>query len=331
MKRTFIKTISVCLILFGLVVPLNAQETETSQKPIRRRVVPIPQVPSQQGVILQKNYKGHSYRFMPNQKSWHEAEKDAESIGGYLVVITDKEEDEFVLQLIRDANNGEIPHVWIGLTDEACEGELKWVNGDKTVYWRNSPSKPLPSDIGDEDFVHYYAAPAGAKQIDWNDNTGTHEFAYVIESDQERPEILPKLPLKIPEVKEAEFEFEKHSYKFIPKKESWLRAKKAAEKIGGYLVVINSEDEEKYIERKIQEILGGDNQSVWIGLNDIDEEGKWSWVNGDKLTYTKWHNGEPNNNGGIPESCVVLNKRADYGWNDNAMDIENYYIIEKDK
>jgi len=132
------------------------------------------------------------------------------------------------------------------------------------------------------------------------------------------------------ELKEADFEFEKHSYKFIPKKEGWLRAKKSAEKMGGYLVVINSEDEEKYLEKKIQEIFGVVDPRVWIGLNDIDEEGKWAWVNGDKLTYTKWHNGEPNNNCGHPESCVLLDKRADYGWNDGAMDSEHYYIVEKD-
>jgi hypothetical protein len=330
MNKTFIKTISVCLILLGFVVPLNAQETETSQKFIRRRVLPIPQKPSQQGVVLQKNYKGHSYRFMPNQKTWHEARKDAESLGGYLVVITNKEEDDFVLQLIRDANNGETPHVWIGLTDEAKEGELRWVNGDKTVYWRNSPNKFNPSDVGDEDFVHFYAAPVGAQEVNWNDNTGNCEFAYVIESDQERPEIVPAQPIKEAEVQESEFRYENHTYKFVPKKESWMRARKSAEKEGGYLVVINNENEEKYLEQKIKEFLGLRQEPVWIGLNDIDEEGKWSWVNSDKITYTKWLSGEPNNNGGYPESCVVIEKRNDYGWNDNPMDAEHFYITEKD-
>jgi len=116
--------------------------------------------------------------------------KEAEGMGGYLVCITDQAEDEFVLQLIRDANNGEVPHIWIGLTDEANEGDLKWVNGDKTVYWRNSPSKFLPSDIGEEDFVHYYAAPSGAKEVNWNDNIGSQEFSYIIEYDQERPDVV---------------------------------------------------------------------------------------------------------------------------------------------
>jgi hypothetical protein len=201
METYLLKKVIILILCLVLIRPLEAQESnvvpsisQSTQSPQKRRINRLPGIPvnapSQHGVALQKNYKGHSYRFMPNPKTWHEAEKDAESLGGYLVVITNKEEDDFVLQLIQDANNGETPHVWIGLTDEANEGELKWVNGDKTVYWRNSPNKFLPSDVGDEDFVHYYAAPLGAQQVDWNDNIGSQEFAYVIECDQERPEIV---------------------------------------------------------------------------------------------------------------------------------------------
>jgi len=163
------------------------------------------------------------------------------------------------------------------------------------------------------------------------------ENAALVNKLDESPVIRKRPPIPIqqahPETtnpQEQTFEFKKHTYKFIPKKESWLRAKKDAERMGGYLVVINSAEEEKYIENKIQEYLGASSEGVWIGLNDIDEEGKWCWVNGDKLTYTKWHEGEPNNNGGLPESCVVINKRNDYGWNDHAMDVEFRYLVEID-
>ena len=45
-------------------------------------------------------------------------------------------------------------------------------------------------------------------------------------------------------------------------------------------------------------------RDVWIGLNDIDNEGAFYWVDGvrSNSANTKWHRGEPNNHG--PEKTV---------------------------
>ena len=300
---------------------------------IRRRVIPLPSKTQDPINIVEPTervveFNGHSYKFIPKKMPWKNAKKMAEDMGGYLVCITSQEEQEVISNLI--TINSQIQPTWIGLTDEGKEGEFKWINGEKLNYKNWSSGNPNNDD--DKGAKQNYAWLGFFGSSNWDDNWEYALNYSVVEFDKPLP--LPQQStekVKEVELKEAEFEFEKHSYKFIPKKESWLRAKKSAEKMGGYLVVINSEDEEKYLEKKTQEILGVVDQGVWIGLNDIDEEGKWSWVNGDKLTYTKWHKGEPNNNCGHPESCVLLNKRADYGWNDGAMDSEHYYIVEKDK
>ena len=46
---------------------------------------------------------------------------------------------------------------------------------------------------------------------------------------------------------------------------------------------------------------------VWIGLNDIVQEGVFYWVDGvlSNSTNTKWQSGEPNNKGN--EDCGELN------------------------
>jgi len=200
MKLQRIDNRSAANVTFEKLQAMNSPSNkETTYKPIIRRRIRVPQNPREpvKEVEWTKQvalFNGHSYKFIPTKMSWKNAKKEAEGMGGYLVCITDQAEDEFVLQLIRDENNGEVPHIWIGLTDEENEGDFKWVNGDKTVYWRNSPSKFLPSDIGEEDFVHYYAAPSGAKEVNWNDNIGSQEFSYIIEYDQERPDVVGRIP-----------------------------------------------------------------------------------------------------------------------------------------
>ena len=53
---------------------------------------------------------------------------------------------------------------------------------------------------------------------------------------------------------------------------------------------------------------------VWIGLNDIAEEGTFVWTDGSPNTYAKFTDGEPDNYLNS-EDCVVISKisSGDYG------------------
>ncbi|KAI4896066.1 hypothetical protein NFI96_034416 [Prochilodus magdalenae] len=48
---------------------------------------------------------------------------------------------------------------------------------------------------------------------------------------------------------------------------------------GGHLVVITSQAEQDFLSRSLHE-------HHWIGLNDLETEGKWMWVNKQTLTET---------------------------------------------
>jgi hypothetical protein len=89
---------------------------------------------------------------------------------------------------------------------------------------------------------------------------------------------------------------------------SWQEAQKLAEKIGGYLVTINNENENNWL---VENCLSDNTDFFWIGLNDEEQEGNFVWVNGEAITYLNWAEGEPNNNpaqGG--ENWGVLNGKA---------------------
>ena len=91
-----------------------------------------------------------------------------------------------------------------------------------------------------------------------------------------------------------------HAYKKI-KCESWEDARTQAVAEGAYLVAINDEAEQKWL----QAVFG--NQSSWIGLNDIAQDGEWRWDNGEPLTYTNWKYQEPRDISNGDKDYVFLN------------------------
>ena len=55
----------------------------------------------------------------------------------------------------------------------------------------------------------------------------------------------------------------------------------------------------------------------WIGLNDIRNEGNFSWIDETYVNYTNWKSGEPNNYM-RDEHCVSFHSGEPRQWNDAA-------------
>ena len=91
-----------------------------------------------------------------------------------------------------------------------------------------------------------------------------------------------------------------HAYKKI-KCKNWEDARTQAAAEGAYLVTINDEAEQKWL----QAVFGS--QPSWIGLNDVATEGEWQWDNGEPLTYTNWEYQEPHDPNNEAEDYVILN------------------------
>lgn len=76
---------------------------------------------------------------------------------------------------------------------------------------------------------------------------------------------------------------------------------------GAYLVAINDEAEEKWLSR----VFG--NRQFWIGLSDVEEEGKWQWHSGESVDYTRWGTYEPEG-GNTDAKDYVMTGLFDWGW-----------------
>ncbi|MEE4219349.1 MAG: IPTL-CTERM sorting domain-containing protein [Xanthomonadales bacterium] len=100
-------------------------------------------------------------------------------------------------------------------------------------------------------------------------------------------------------------------YEHVPGPISWNDARTAAEGMSfggsmGYLATVTSAEENTFVATL------GAADTAYLGGNDIDVEGTWTWVTGEPWSFTAWGPGEPNNSGN--EDC--LHYRPDGLWND---------------
>ncbi|XP_062864770.1 CD209 antigen-like protein C [Trichomycterus rosablanca] len=95
---------------------------------------------------------------------------------------------------------------------------------------------------------------------------------------------------------------------------TWAESRRDCRETGADLVIINSREEQEFI----------NNLKIYtcIGLSDEESEGGWKWVDGSALTTAFWMNGNPNNDRN--EDCVVSNAiwyKTLTNWNDEEMDL----------
>ncbi|KAK7161102.1 hypothetical protein R3I94_003933 [Phoxinus phoxinus] len=104
---------------------------------------------------------------------------------------------------------------------------------------------------------------------------------------------------------------------------SWSDSRKYCRDRGGDLIIINTEEKQRFITSFIKE-------SVWIGLTDSETEGIMKWVDNSPLNKGFWSSGEPNNYGGKDEDCIELNPTKDTmnNWNDIPCSWKMKWICE---
>lgn len=83
--------------------------------------------------------------------------------------------------------------------------------------------------------------------------------------------------------------YEGHAY-YQTGKANYDEALSLAQDLGGYLVTINDQDENDWLQVRMAEV-----GSYWIGLSDEEEEGNWIWLNDEPADFINWATGEPNN------------------------------------
>ena len=252
-------------------------------------------------------FNGHYYAYFSSGMIWNDAKEYCESLGGYLVCITSQEENDFVMSIVES-------DIIIGLSDAENEGVWKWVSGEDVHY------KNFRSGEPNNEFNEDYACLAKSNGS-WNDGHCERElWSFVCEWDSE-------LSIQIPD--DATI-YNGHAYKIFDNSISWSEAKAFCESIGGYLACINSQEEQNFL---VELSNGSTKKNLWIGAK-ADDNGVYSWVNGDVFQYTNWASGEPNNVFDSQYTAMMYTHNASYDaglWNDeneNGRSWTGYYLSD---
>jgi len=99
----------------------------------------------------------------------------------------------------------------------------------------------------------------------------------------------------------------------------WNDAQAVCNANGGYLAVINDASENVFLANLLT------TQSAYVGASDIDNEGTFTWVNGDGFNYTNWYPGQPNNYNNAQHYLELLSNGQ---WNDQYTHVPLEYIME---
>ena len=101
-------------------------------------------------------------------------------------------------------------------------------------------------------------------------------------------------------------------YKVYNERMTYNAAKTKCESDGAFLAIPRAEAENDYIADLIP------NENIWIGINDIDQEGVFVAVDGSDITFTNWDSGEPNSFEGNEDAVIIRvgHSKRQKAWND---------------
>ncbi|MBK7737645.1 MAG: HYR domain-containing protein [Saprospiraceae bacterium] len=132
----------------NIVIPSNQQTctaTVSYPDPTLFDNCPCTSIKTIPGYILMDTFGGHAYYYSIIPTSFVNAAANAISAGGHLLTITSPAEDFFI------AANSYFER-WIGLSDQATEGTMQWINGEPFVYNNFCPAPGFQNDPA-QDFV----------------------------------------------------------------------------------------------------------------------------------------------------------------------------------
>lgn len=111
-----------------------------------------------------------------------------------------------------------------------------------------------------------------------------------------------------------------HIY-FLTKPATWTDAQAEAQEVDGNLVTINDLAEQDWLWGTF-----GTGEPFWIGLNDANKEGIFTWISGQKFDYDYWHPIKPDSGffEGKDEDYVVMN------WRDPSDPFGGWADVEND-
>ena len=94
---------------------------------------------------------------------------------------------------------------------------------------------------------------------------------------------------------------------------TWDEAEQYCESLGGHLATISTQAENDHVYQLMRD---AGYLSAYFGYSDQETEKTWVWIGSEKIAYTNWHAGEPNQDNPNEDYAMFYYKYPDGTWND---------------
>jgi serine/threonine protein kinase len=264
---------------------VEAPKAEPSPAP------PAPATPV--GAVMPKGmvaFNGHRYQFFPDILTLPEARTRAEDMGGHLVTINSKEENDWVAtQFVSKLPLKQA--LWLGGTKDGTTGQWRWVTGEPIEFTQWGAGEPNPNPNAGEPALQFsHSEKYGPEWGDIKENgvgAADRRGGYLVEWDSESgPGNPPPPPSEV-------LTYAGHRYQFHAGTYAWPEAKGKAEALGGHLATPQSKEETEWIIQAFAVPRLQHRQLFWIDGRIDSASSGWKWHDESPAIVTTWGGGRP--------------------------------------
>ncbi|ESO94148.1 hypothetical protein LOTGIDRAFT_161348 [Lottia gigantea] len=253
------------------------------------------------------------YQFWDKDRIWNDARAMCGSNGGDLLSITSSVEQAYVTGRIKGMTSEVL---WIGANDLKREKGFQWTDRSPFPYMNWLPGEPN-NNKNSEDCVSMFTSSGM-----WNDWKCTNRAGFVCKKlgkTTATPSQPTTPPASTPEgsvwgCPRLWRAFRGSCYLYVPEKLTQGDAESNCRVQSGNLASIAGPAENKFLLSMLPNAGRHKDNRVWLGFNDIQSESEFVWSDGERVTYTNWADGDPNNYKGDQDCVSFLSYHG--GWID---------------
>lgn len=209
--------------------------------------------------------------------SWREAQRICDGMFARLLSFDSEEQHQTIATAFGPAIAISSEAYWIGLYEIATnEGHWYWVDSSELKYTHWNQGEP--NDDGSNEDCAEWKVGTGS----WNDAPCWAERKYICQQKDTQPLTCVGTKLRMSQGELC----------FSAEPADWETAHANCKSNGGRLLTLPTQEQDMALHKAVGPKLGL--PSIWIGYNDLIQEGNWRWASTSRYVPDTWKSGEPN-------------------------------------
>ncbi|XP_062297513.1 macrophage mannose receptor 1 [Scomber scombrus] len=261
-------------------------------------------------------FDSHCYSIGAEKKTFDEAKEACSQAGGYLVDVSGRYENAFVVSLV-----GLRPekYFWLGLSNTEDIHTFKWTTKRRVTFTNFNVDMPARNQ-------GCIAMTTGIFAGLWDVVSCSNKEKYICKKLADGiqtttiPPTTPSLSCASGWTPAGRRNVCFKVYKNKEQKKTWQEAQDFCKAIGGNLMSIHSRQD-------ISNAQFRGSSAAWIGLSLQSTNGGYVWTDGTAFSYENWGFGEPNNYNSN-EHCAEVQSYYGRHWNDRHCEVYNNWICQ---